>query len=307
MFLHIGYPKAGSSAIQTALLASRPQLRRQGYFFPKAPSGLCNAFTAHFHYAPETLFPYCEMPDDVARRDAMHTDFADLERRIERNRTRSVVLSSESLIDLPIESVSQIRAWLGQRFDDITILCYVRHPIPYASSLIQERVKQGGSLSQMVDFRPTGRAAVFIDTWARVFGRENMRVRPLEREQLADGDVVSDFMRLIGYAGPVDRSAVYENTSLSHGAVLLLSAIHDLPAPMRERAGRLAWVKDIPGPSFRLPEATLAQIAEASRRHLDYLASEWGIRFAPLPERSAASDGFGPEAIAFLANKLAGG
>jgi hypothetical protein len=304
-FLHIGYPKAGSSAIQTTLLASRLLLRERGYFFPRAPSGLCNAFTAHFHYAPETLFPYCEMPDAAGRQAAMREDFAELEGRIGRNRRRSVVLSSESLIDLPVESVSNIRDWLAERFDAVTVICYVRHPIPYASSLIQERVKQGATLEEMANFRPTGRAAVFINTWARVFGRENMRVRPLDREQLCGGDVVADFLDLIGYTGPIDQTAVYENASLSQATVLLLSAINGLPPPLREKARQSDWIKDIPGPAFRLPATILKEIAEASRRHLNYLASEWGIRFAPIEIGAAECDGFGPEALAFLARKLA--
>lgn len=304
-FLHIGYPKAGSSAIQTTLLASRLLLRKRGYFFPRAPSGLCNAFAAHFHYAPETLFPYCEMPDAAARQAALRQDFADLEGRIGRNRRRTVVLSSESLIDLPEESVSKIRSWLAERFAAVTVICYVRHPIPYASSLIQERVKQGATLEELAGFRPTGRAGVFIETWARVFGRENMRVRPLDRAQLRDGDVVTDFLDLIGYTGPVDRTAVYENLSLSQGAVLLLSAINGLPPPLRDKALRGNWIKDIPGPAFRLPAPALKEVAEASRRHLDYLETEWGIRFAPIAVGSAEPTGAGPEALAFLARRLA--
>lgn len=81
--LHIGYPKSGSSALQTTLLASRVAPSEHGFSYPGAPRGLCNALTANFHHASETLF------------------------------------------------------------ERIRIVCYVRHPIRYASSLVQERVKLG--------------------------------------------------------------------------------------------------------------------------------------------------------------------
>ncbi len=305
--MHIGYPKTGSSALQTTLLASRPALREHGFFFPNAPSGLCNAFTAHFHHDPETLFPYCEMPDRDERRRRMARDFEVLAERIDRQARRRVILSSESLIGLEQADVIRVRDWLMARTDLVTIICYVRHPIPYASSLIQERVKQGETLAQLADVTPTGNFSRALPKWAEVFGKDAMVVRPLERARLAGGDVVTDFAALIGYDGPLDRTQQYSNPSLSQAAVLLISAVHALPPAVREKAPSLAWLREIPGSTFRLPDRTLDLIRERSARELAYLEREWDIVFAPpdLPEATDAP-AFDAASLDFLARKLVG-
>lgn len=301
--LHIGYPKSGSSALQTTLLASRRELRRQGFCFPEAPSGLHNALTAQFHPEPETLWPYVEMPDAADRRAAMRRDFAVFERRLDRQAERRVILSSESLIALEGDGVPRLRDWLFLRTDRVRIVCYVRHPVPYASSLIQERVKQGQSLAEVSDLVPTGRLRQALPPWADAFGRDNVVVRATDRTQLTGGDVVTDFAALIGYDGALDRSQHYGNTSLSHAATMLLSAVHALPEPERGRAAQAAWLRDVPGPTFRLPEAWLDRVRRAARAELDYLDAEWGVRLAePV---AGESDPFGPETLAFIARHLA--
>lgn len=305
VILHIGYPKSGSSALQTTLLASRPHLRQRGFFYPDAPSGLHNALTAQFHPLPDTLWPYVELTDPDERRTARRRDFAALERRLDRQERRTVILSSESLIALEDDGVPRLRDWLARRADRVRIVCYVRHPVPYASSLVGERIKQGEALSELTELVPTGRLRQALPPWAAAFGRENVTVRATERAQLTGGDVVSDFASLIGYDGPLDRSRQYENRGLSHPATLLLSAIHALPAPARERASRLDWPKRIPGPSFRLPEAWLDRVRAAAEPELAYLAGEWGIRFGD-EAKQAAAEPFGPEALAFIARHLAG-
>lgn len=302
--LHIGYPKAGSSALQTTLAASRIALREAGFFYPDAPSGLHNALTAHFHPLADTLWPYVEMPDPDTRRAAMRRDFATLERRLDRQAQRRVILSSESLIALQPDGIARLREWLATRTERVRIVCYVRHPVPYASSLIQERVKQGESLRDVAGLVPTGKLREALPAWAEAFGRGNVVVRALERGQLTGGEVVADFAALIGYDGALDRSQQYRNASLSHAAILLLSAVHALPAPQRARAAGLAWLKQIPGPGFRLPEEWLDRVRKAAEPELAYLEAEWGVRFDDAGG-AAAEEPFGAEALSFIARHLA--
>lgn len=304
--IHIGGPKAGSSALQTTLLASRRQLRAHGFAYPDARSGIHNALAAQVCPRPETLFPYYELADPRAAREAIRRDFAVLERRLDRQGDRRLVLSSESLHEVEPDRMPAFRDWLAARAESVRIVCYVRAPTAYASSLVQERVKQGQSLAELADFVPTGRSRAAISPWVETFGRDSVTVRAYDRAQLKDGDIVADFAALIGYDGPLDRSAQYGNPSLSQAATLLIDAAHALPAAERPSAERLGLLKQVPGPKFQLGEAWLARVRAAAEPEIAYLAAEWGIRFPPEPP-VAAEAAFGPATLAFIARHLAAG
>lgn len=303
IFVHIGYPKAGSSALQTTLLASRQQLHDEGFLFPHAPSGLCNAFTAKYHHQPETLFPYCDLSlPSGALQDRMQADFESLAAEIAASSAGKVVLSSESLIGLGDDGVQAASAWLLSRFEQVTIVCYVRSPVPYASSLIQERVKQGARLSDFAETVPTGNFSISIPRWVKAFGKDRIIVRAFARQSLVDADVVADFASVIGYKGALDRTSAYENKSLSQAAVLMLSALHGLDG---QPTTELRWLKDIPGRRFVMPPDILKKVEERSGRETDYLAESWGIRFAAESPSTDTSEVFSEEAVRFIVERIA--
>ena len=307
-FIHIGYPKAGSSALQTTFHASRPLLRQHGYFYPDALSGLCNAFTARFHHEPETLFPYCDMR--IARPRLLHrmrNDFDRLERRVDAVTPAALVLSSESLIGLEEDAVEQARDWLLSRFGRATVVCYVRDPPSYASSLIQERVKQGQTLLQAQTPYPTGNFSGWIPRWVRAFGKDNVVVRSIYDLGAVEGDVARDFATLIGYTGPLRRSEQYHNERLSQAAVLLLDAINALDGPLNSKSPELMSLWSVPGPGFVLPPDFLDQVRSRAQGQIAYLEAEWGITF---PSRRTdvppPAQPFSDEVLRFLSGWIIG-
>lgn len=296
LFLHIGYPKAGSSALQTALLASRARLRRHGIFFPNAADGLCNAFTARFHDEPATLHPYVAISDPSQRADAIARDSERLFRRVAQNSADTVILSSESLIGLDAEAVRAVRRWAAEHFEAVLILCYVREPVSYATSLTQERVKQGLSLREACEMTPTGNFAVSIPKWVDAFGAAAVRVRSVEA--LPGRDVVSDVFGLMGCDGPAGRAG-YANPAMSAEATRMIGAIHALDAKAP------GWLRALPGTVFRLPDEMIERVRAQAAPGLAYLAAEWGITFdapGPVPPEDMA---LGERTLAYLAEHLA--
>lgn len=303
LVLHIGYPKAGSSALQTALLASRPALRRQRLIFPDAPSGLCNAFAARFAEAPETLYPYTEIADAAARAGAIARDIRRMVRWIENHRGDTAILSTESLIGLDATAVNAVRDWAAPLFGEVLIACYVREPVAYATSLTQERVKQGMTLAEACALTPTGNFAAALPRWVAAFGRESVRVRAIEA--LDRGDVVGDFAAAIGFDGALAPGG-YANPALSEEAVRLLSAWHEHAAEQTAGEGRPApeWLWRVPGRRFHLSEEMVARVQAGARPGLAYLAAEWDIAFSA-PAVPAPAPAFGDATLRYLAGRLA--
>lgn len=304
--IHIGYPKAGSSALQTTLAASRGPLRQKGFLFPPAPAGLHNAFTAHFHHAPQTLFPYGDLmlpPPALQRR--MAGDFGRLAERLDDSTFSTVILSSESLIELRDAAVPAVRDFILSHVDKATIVCYVRDPLSYASSLIQERIKQGQTLAEALVFHPTGNFDVWIPPWVEAFGKDNVVVRSIDRAALKDGDVPADFAALIGYDGPLERDAEHVNQRLSQAAILMLDAVNGLKGPLNSKSPAMMRLWRMPGEPFVLSVDFLSEVARRAVPGLEYLKSEWGVVFPPSTPRPPPSDPFGPEARRFLAEVLA--
>ena len=304
LFLHIGYPKVGSSALQTSLFAARRSLWDEGAFFPNVEAGLCNAFVARFGGDPAQLHPYSATGDEDARDAAVRRDVKRLFHRLETNRCDRTIVSSESLIGSDDAAVTAIRHWAMNHFAETSIVCYIRDPVSYATSLTQERIKQGMGLTEALSFTPTGNFAVSIGRWATIFGKSNVTVRSIRH--LPGADVVADFFGLIGCDVPQDRPG-YANPAMSEEATRLIGAIHDLCGSDGTRRTAPSWLRDLPGAPFRLPEDMIERIRVEAGAGLAYLAAEWNITFDPRLDDPAPRTLFDTRTLGFLAERLAEG
>lgn len=281
LFIHIGYPKTGSSAIQTVLFASRHALSAAGIFFPKVHAGLCNAVAARFYSRPKSLFPYCDiLSDDATIKRQVASDFASIDASLRATDNFTACISSESLIALEPENIRRLNAWALTIAEEVKIICYVRRQTPYAASLIQERVKWGERIPLPADSLPVQRFEHQLPHWELAFGRKNMLVRSASHEELIGNDVVTDFADAIGYKGELDRSTEYRNEGLSHIAVLLLDALNALDNRLVSSDLIFQQLWNLPGEKYQM-SADLAQSVEVQAKpHTRYLREHWGIQFA---------------------------
>lgn len=201
LVIHIGSQKTGSTAIQTTLAENGDSLLAGGVRYLQA--GRSNI--AH----------------NVLAQDIRHGDpathFADLAAEIAGSDAPVNLMSSEMLFHASVAP----RLWAGLGADlrgDVRLICYLRRHDQYLEAMYKQLLKNGKIRANPAAFldrrRETAAYGPVLDAFADAFGREALVVRVFEPAALTDGDVVTDFLGLLGVNG-LERSDAQANRTLS--------------------------------------------------------------------------------------------
>lgn len=195
--VHIGMPKAGSTALQTCLRASSGRLAEHGLLYPANPPD-CR-FNNHRLLAAQIL-AFDALPRHMkgptgfsaatidAGFDAFVAHVAD---QVAAQRPKGLILSAETLFrPLAADRHEAIRATYGRlgaaapRF-----VAYLRKPSDrYLGGLLQTL----NASTQVQPPRPVAYRAV-LESYEACFGAGTVSVRLYDRAHLENGDVVADF------------------------------------------------------------------------------------------------------------------
>lgn len=189
LYLHIGHPKTGTTSIQNYLLQNEPLLRARGYLYPMA-GRRHDTHPVHFRLFPITFYHQDENNKAIGEMES-------LRREVARERPAAVVVSCEIAF---AEQADGLRE--AFRDFDVSILYYIRRQDQWIASFYAQRTKY----AKMAEFRPLrGMALEWIPPYlqtirrfALAFGRENVRVRPFEKNAWFNGDLLQDFLKEIG-------------------------------------------------------------------------------------------------------------
>ena len=321
LFVHIGMPKAGSTAIQTAFFDGRQNLTRHGVHYVS----LMQNHSRLFHYVLDSekgrmrrgfQLPHIEglinpSPDEL--RSAMIAELRDTPSPV-------CVLSGEGLFDLRAEEVEKLAACLRPTIDQIKIVAYVREPISWATSRAQQNVKKKtitladvsdpaavASYSSIVpNYRP-------LEHYVSVFGLQNVLVRALDKSTLLGGDLLRDLCAVIGRPEAADALVSRRsNLALSAEAVLLMDAYNQIMiergATEKKPTTLRRYLEDLPGTPFALPRALLEEIVKVTAPDLAWLEETFGValKLSALPEKDQRP-AWGPEMLRALVLRMEDG
>ena len=192
LIIHIGTPKTASSALQTSLSCNQALLSENDIYFLEY-SWQKNAYVVR--------------DIDWNDQDSLEQERKKLEGMIDVVAENRVLLSCSEYIGNLDRCFEDARE-MAFKLDAITrkytrkIVVYIRRQDEFIESTYAQYVKQGASYS----FRDFMRQFdVYQFDWYRligifmeVFGPENIVIRPYEKSQLYEGDVVRDFYRILG-------------------------------------------------------------------------------------------------------------
>jgi hypothetical protein len=186
LYVHIGRNKTGSTAIQYALSDNRHKLAERGYFYPgSTPNHQAIAYALNRRASARISR---EMrPAFVQAAESLRT-------QIHAHQGTSII-SSEGLSNVP---AAALRNWLGNA--DMKVVVYIREQVEYMASMYQQAVKGGNVTASFEEY--IARFKIDYEKillgWEREFGPDNLIVRPYDKTRLVEGNVVADFLQVIG-------------------------------------------------------------------------------------------------------------
>ncbi len=200
MFLHIGLPKTGTTAIQKFLFDHRRWLEQGGILYPRAGC----AGNAHYALTDALGFKVRQYEPDRPALDVLKNE---IEHELDASPAANLLFSSENFaVPGLVEVVSKF-------FDgyQAKVIVYLRRHDSWWESNYWQAVRMvanppwGRGFEAYLAFHeatdpPAARHSHYrylVDRWAEVLGKSNIVVRPYERAQIGD-DIVKDLLRVVG-------------------------------------------------------------------------------------------------------------
>lgn len=280
LILHIGLPKTATTTIQHRLGALKPLLAGAGLCYP--------GYSVRHHEIVKGLEAV-----EAGRASAEYlvgdllTAFA---AEAKAKDARQVLISSESMVTASSGAVARIGAALRQHFpqtERVLVLCYVREPIAFATSLGQQMLKSGRGRTATIYANPWPLdLRRSLQNFADVFGRDSLCVRPFDVAKLKNGDVVADALEAMGLGDlELPGRTPNLNSALSSEGAQIADALAGLrPHGKRRRHKRGVYkrvLEGIGGTRFVLPEAVQDLVIAQSSADLDALRADFGIDITP--------------------------
>ncbi|HNQ42500.1 MAG TPA: hypothetical protein PKL22_10415 [Saprospiraceae bacterium] len=242
IFLHIGMPKTGSSALQQFFFLNRLHLLSKGLYYPL--TGLDG--WAH-HYFPASItgrnlntdIPFKEYFNQIAGEH----DFVP---------GIPVLLSSEAFFNFRAKDMRQLQKEL--KGINVKIIIYLRRQDHWIQSAYNQTVKSHRhritySIKKYTENKHFNNLdyAQTLKQWENLFGFENIIVKVYEKQQMPQG-VFQNFMDIfdiiIDNTYKIPNGAV--NPSLSPFALVLLRTMNHLPMSDRIHNGLVRLLSMLP-------------------------------------------------------------
>ena len=187
--VHIGFPKAGSTTVQTYLGENQNALRELSVDYPRpgrdgrAHHRLAHELTGRIHRI---------YPEDLG--------LAELARYLSYAPFNTTIISSECFAACNESMISRLGSVLSQSNQTIRILQVIRPLVELAVSSYAQRTRYGGLTYDFDEFlklfirREKFDAFRVAHQWAGVFGWEAMRISVLDPQQLLNGDLIDNLL-----------------------------------------------------------------------------------------------------------------
>lgn len=237
IFLHIGYPKTGSSAIQSHIFTNQRWFQQRDFAIPQ--TGYSGGAGGHSLLSSHAFGPRKTPGDDSKivekyKRLAIELD------HLENTGFGNALISSEGFVLADEASIKALSAALAKH--EVTLLVYVRDQVALMQSaalqlsenpgtgedafLVGSALLHSNSAPKRLELHDF---AAKLDCWSGLFeGKLNIRVRQYNRSLLVDGDVVRDFLQVLGLAPDeqfeLQGAPINASIDANAAALLLLAA-----------------------------------------------------------------------------------
>jgi hypothetical protein len=253
--IHIGLRKAGSTSIQSFLVANEVALRELSVDFARV--GRLDRNAHHNIYSELTW---------RSKFEKKYGSLAELAEHIKSSGHQTTIISSELFEASDVAQVSLLRRALSVAGQPFRIVLVVRNLLDLLPSSYFQKIRGGVKVYSFDEFFEhrigLSRTNCFnpAKIWAEVFGWDAIRVRLLDTKHLLRGDLVSDFLATAGQSpdmirdndlktpAPANTSSgwkIQEAVRALHGGRHGLEMNHPLVEFLEVSRPKLAWSLDI--------------------------------------------------------------
>jgi hypothetical protein len=212
IILHIGLEKTGTTTLQAVGGRNRAWFAKHGVLYPQTPGATNHVKLALYAAKPNramNLRRRVGLGDNDVFEKFCATLPANLEREVADSGCPIVWLSNEHLssrLRFPAE-LDRLAALLRPLADDIRIIVYLRHQPELYLSAYSTAIKSGDD--RELERVLTGNEYFYrfdkiLQNWADCFGAGALTIRIFDRKTLTGGDIVPDFLSVMGLAPDAD-------------------------------------------------------------------------------------------------------
>lgn len=190
VILHIGLHKTGSTSIQTALKGYNKNgvksiaFKEANHSIPMFTIFSNNRYKYHIWKKQELS------KDDIDKKRNEYLDI--LKKELRNEKVKTLIISGEDLSSLNDHEVKVLSEFLNAEQVSTTIVCYVRHPLSWAASAVQELAKNGNSFPNLDNF-----FKVRLGKYIEFFGKKNMKVFDYQKSSAKEKSVVKHFSKIL--------------------------------------------------------------------------------------------------------------
>lgn len=226
IFLHIGYPKTGTTSLQAFFAGNRDALKERGWLFP------LTGMRGHAHYD----LNYCLNIANFGEEPTQDAQFlkASLNEEIASSGCENVIISSEAFV--AAKSVEPVKEFFSSH--DLYAVVYLRRHDNAVESAYSQSVRLtvmppwGPTIDSFALYQMGGLNTVpqdylaTLEKWAAVLGRDHIIVRPFEAEQNKP-DLFADFLRTLRIEDGSHflRPEHGKNASLSYETIMVIDCV----------------------------------------------------------------------------------
>ena len=275
VFFHIGHHKTGTSSIQATMHRNAALLRdRYSINYPGFDAN-------HWSFAVpfltgEAFAGYGTVASDRGVTRRAREAVAGFRKDARRYRTH--VLSAEDFFHLRVATLQNIRRFFADNGHEVKVVAYVRHPAELASSKLNQRIIMGKASLESFEVG-TNFVKRSLMAYVSAFGKDALVVRRFGKAYFEGNGLIGDFLSVI-HPEPIELPAlVTRNESLTMPAVRVVDALNRIGPRGSPLRGRDGYVREMAGPKFVAARDVVAAFVASQAESLDFLATEFGIRF----------------------------
>lgn len=251
-----------------------------------------NGLKEKFHELPARLVK--DITGRVKVSDAKAKLQGKLEKALQKTSQSKVLLSGEAISKLEAAEVVEMADFLDSQFEETKVIVYVRPPMAQLNSMIQQQVRRGASLDQLLDEPPPTDYQVRIQPFLDRYGAERVCIRPFHRSNLHQQCVVADLLQHcnIDPQCHAELDVVGSNASLPWPGVLFLDSLNcSVPPfidgkPNNKRATQsISQAIMIGGEKFALPQDFLENAIEKDRDDIQWMEKLLDVDFKQMEQR----------------------